>query len=340
MINELEIHNFKSIKDLTLPCKRFNIFIGEPNTGKSNILEALGLLSFVGVRQYDTEAKLEGFVRHERLSNLFYDEEVGESAFIKCDSLNLSISYSHGTYFGNCFATPANGHNFGVASVSGTTTTFSKVTYHPGPRNVPMADFTEPSKVKFYRYTDNGAFASDFGGFLLAPNGSNLPSLLLQKRDLRIMVNQPILSCGLHLGIRPQENKIELVKQADDIIISYPYSLASDTLKRMTFFTAVLETNQDSVLVLEEPEAHSFPEETRILGERIALDENGNQYFIVTHNPYFLMPLFSKARKEDLAINIVYSEDYQTKVRPLKEEEFSELFELDIFANLARYLES
>ena len=48
MINELEIHNFKSIKDLTLPCKRFNIFIGEPNTGKSNILEALGLVSFVG----------------------------------------------------------------------------------------------------------------------------------------------------------------------------------------------------------------------------------------------------------------------------------------------------
>ena len=52
MINELEIHNFKSIKDLTLPCKRFNVFIGEANTGKSNILEALGLLSFIGVRQY------------------------------------------------------------------------------------------------------------------------------------------------------------------------------------------------------------------------------------------------------------------------------------------------
>ena len=48
MIETLEITNFKSVKRLTLPCKRFNIFIGEPNTGKSNILEALGLLSFVG----------------------------------------------------------------------------------------------------------------------------------------------------------------------------------------------------------------------------------------------------------------------------------------------------
>ena len=51
MIETLEITNFKSVKHLKLPCKRFNVFIGEPNTGKSNILEALGLLSFVGTRQ-------------------------------------------------------------------------------------------------------------------------------------------------------------------------------------------------------------------------------------------------------------------------------------------------
>ena len=76
------------------------------------------------------------------------------------------------------------------------------------------------------------------------------------------------------------------------------------------------------------------------MGEQIALDENGNQYFIVTHNPYFLMPLFSKAKKDDIAINIVYNEDYQTKVRPLTPDELPELFELDIFLNTERYLDS
>ena len=40
----VEIKNFKSIKDLRLDCKRINVFIGKPNVGKSNILEALGLL--------------------------------------------------------------------------------------------------------------------------------------------------------------------------------------------------------------------------------------------------------------------------------------------------------
>ncbi len=33
-IREVEIENFKSIKNLKLECKRVNIFIGEPNTGK------------------------------------------------------------------------------------------------------------------------------------------------------------------------------------------------------------------------------------------------------------------------------------------------------------------
>jgi len=41
MIKTLEIKNFKSIKDLKLDLRRINIFIGEPNTGKSNILETM-----------------------------------------------------------------------------------------------------------------------------------------------------------------------------------------------------------------------------------------------------------------------------------------------------------
>ena len=93
MINELEIHNFKSIKDLTLPCKRFNLFIGEPNTGKSNILEALGLVSFVGARTYDTHAKLEEFVRHKRSTDLFYNGNLEENILVRLDDSNLQCKF-------------------------------------------------------------------------------------------------------------------------------------------------------------------------------------------------------------------------------------------------------
>jgi AAA15 family ATPase/GTPase len=45
MLTNVQIQNFKSVPDLRFDAKRVNLFIGEPNTGKTNILEALALLS-------------------------------------------------------------------------------------------------------------------------------------------------------------------------------------------------------------------------------------------------------------------------------------------------------
>ena len=45
MITEINIKNFKSIVDLTLPLSNINVFIGENGCGKSNILEAIGFAS-------------------------------------------------------------------------------------------------------------------------------------------------------------------------------------------------------------------------------------------------------------------------------------------------------
>ncbi len=48
VIKKLLIRNFKSIVSAEIDCKRLNILIGPPNSGKSNILEAIGLLSYAG----------------------------------------------------------------------------------------------------------------------------------------------------------------------------------------------------------------------------------------------------------------------------------------------------
>ena len=71
----------------------------------------------------------------------------------------------------------------------------------------------------------------------------------------------------------------------------------------------------------------------------IALDENDNQYFISTHNPYFLLPVLEKAQKEDVAVFVTYYEDYQTKVRPLSQKDIEDSMEIDIFSNLDRFLD-
>ena len=329
MINELEIHNFKSIKDLTLSCKRFNVFIGEPNTGKSNILEALGLVSFIGVRQYDPEVQLDGFVRHERLTDLFYDGMTEDRLSVRYDEFILECTYGIDRH--------VRGNVSGPAGALKTFELTGEASLINGSPNIVQKP---PPSVNFYKSPALTAFKESTDSFLNPPSGRNLLSLLARKKNLQEVVGLPFQALGYKLWLRPHENKVDVAKASDDMVVtSFPYSLASETLQRITFYTAAIETNKDAVIVLEEPEAHSFPGETKILAEQIAMDQNDNQYFIVTHNPYFLMPLLSKAPKDDIAINIVYNEEYQTRVRPLAAEELPELFEINIFANLKKYLE-
>ena len=163
-------------------------------------------------------------------------------------------------------------------------------------------------------------------------------SLILAHREFRSTANQFFSPFGLRLSLRPQENRIEVLKQLDDIIVSYPYSLVSDTLQRTIFHLFAILSNSNSVLVFEEPESHAFPYYTKYLAETMALDQRGNQFFIATHNPYLLLPLLQKAPKEDVAVFVTYFEDYQTKVRALSAEEKEEIMEVDVFSEMDRFV--
>ncbi len=324
MIHRLHIQWFKSIRDLELDCRRINVFIGQPNVGKSNILEALGMFSFLYYSRYGYSAR--EFVRFERTGNLFYDENLDKPIEINCDGTTLSLGFVNGRFEGMC-----DRKNDGrIAKISGDHNDFRS---DPGTRIEDIAQF------KFYRFKSFGVFSRIEPIFLFPPSGENLQALLLSNKDLRTTVSRPFLSVGLRLGIRPQEGRLEVVKEVEDVIVSYPYSLASETLQRLTFYTAAILSNKESVLIFEEPESHSFPFYTKQLAEEIALDDRKNQYFISTHNPYFLLPLLAKASRDDIVVNIIYFEDFETKARALTEEELSELMEIDVFSNLERYLE-
>lgn len=45
MLRKLKIYRFKSVREATLDFGRVNLFIGGNGTGKSNILEAIGMVS-------------------------------------------------------------------------------------------------------------------------------------------------------------------------------------------------------------------------------------------------------------------------------------------------------
>jgi len=107
----------------------------------------------------------------------------------------------------------------------------------------------------------------------------------------------------------------------------------------LSWHPVAIETNKDSVIIFEEPEAHAFPYYTKFLAERISLDKT-NQYFISTHNPYFLLSVLEKPQRTILEF-ITYFKDYQTKVKPLIEEEITKVldFGTSVFFNLDLFLE-
>jgi AAA15 family ATPase/GTPase len=132
--------------------------------------------------------------------------------------------------------------------------------------------------------------------------------------------------------------EIEFVKEENNVLITYPWQSLSDTIQRIIFYNSVIDTNKDSTILLEEPEANTFPLYTKLLGEKIALD-NSNQYFVVTHNPFFLLSVLDKAPESDIAIFIAEYEDYSTKLKEVQSSELPQILELDsdVFLNLNKF---
>lgn len=321
MIKTLEVKNFKSIKHLKLDCKRVNIFVGKPNTGKSNILESIGVFSFPYAFDYKG---LKECIRLENMTNLFYDQDIGKPVEITADNLYFKMEFDNDKFRG-------------VASNEGNIIFSFEYDYSA---NGSSSKSKYLSPIKYYKFSVIESFRRKEVDFLRPPMGENLLQILITNKILRKLVTDIFSEYGYRIVLKPQENKIEIQKEIEDIIIAHPYSLVSDTLQRIIFYLIAIETNKDSVLIFEEPEAHAFPFYTKYLAERIALNQT-NQFFISTHNPYILLSLLEKTKKEDIGIFITYFKDYQTNVRPLNEKEMQEILDLDtsVFFNLDKFLE-
>lgn len=331
-INKFRIKNFKSIKDLELNCKRINIFIGEPNTGKSNILEAIGLMSHL------CYGDLSKFVRFESMLDLFYDRNLTDKIEIEFDSYLMKVAFKDGFFDGTLMYPNIGGNEqsfyifrYGYSASSG----------KQARTNFQVEELRILEAFKFYRFLRLSAFPQTISDFLSPPNGENLLHIILTRKDLKKVTSDLFKRFGYRVVFKPSEGKMEVQKELEDIIVSIPYSLSSETLQRVAFYLAAIYSNNDSIISFEEPEAHAFPYYTKYLAERVALDKNSNQYFIATHNPYFLISILEKTPKDEIATFVTYFEDYQTKIKALSGNDIERALSMgpDVFFNIDQFLE-
>ena len=97
LIDNIEIKNFKSIRHQKIEgCKRINVFIGYPNVGKSNILEALSLGSYLNDRK--DYASLNSIARFDKFKELFNNGNLKIPVEIILDAhLKLTFEYNNTT---------------------------------------------------------------------------------------------------------------------------------------------------------------------------------------------------------------------------------------------------
>ncbi len=113
MIQKIRIQNYKSIADLTLELGQFNVFIGENGCGKTNILEAIAMLSGAknnrltiedlvnqGVRVARPDLTFNAFLSDEQKKRVEYnieykglDNQQKDHTWIECNTNDLHADW-------------------------------------------------------------------------------------------------------------------------------------------------------------------------------------------------------------------------------------------------------
>ncbi len=359
-LHNLEIKNFKSIKYLQTDCKRVNVFIGKPNVGKSNILEALGLFS----APYSTneDKLLSEFIRYEEISNLFYDDDLLNKIEVNTDKVKAIMRF-HANNINQADLMIGNGewmnelsnlnesiliveNEFKKLEISNTdflsSSNYMKPYYTSiltHGRTFKNQSLDHSSPIKKYHFKELKDFSNKFPTCLLPPSGNNLFSIVDHNKELRKEIADIFFEYGLNFVASKKESKFEIQKNVDGYITKFNYSSIADTFQRLIFYYAVIDSNKNSVLVLEEPEVHSFPPYTKELSDRI-ISSVENQFFITTHSPYLLQNLISNLDSLELNVFITYFENYETKIKKLTDEELRKVseFSVDLFYNLNQFV--
>ncbi len=351
LIKNLRIQNFKSVRDLSLDCDRINIFIGKPNAGKSNILEAISLLG----AGYSEGRFMEGMVRYNALYQLFNNFDTRSPILIVADEKCAGLERLYPEEIFQLSVEPAeerkrrkDAEGYDEPADYDEDIKVEMEEYGAMHRYVSIQSdgkviaqkeygFDPEKAVKRYEFKLQNGSKGDFS-FLTPPHGGNFYNILRSHLELREEIQEFLKPNGLELLLDEENKRVSILQREAASVLSFPLYLVPDTFQRYIFHLAAIMSNRNSVLLFEEPESHSYPPYVYQLAQYILDDEGGNQFFITTHNPYFLLPIMQEGK--DVAVFVTWFKDYQTHARRLTEEELSEVlnYGVDLFLNLDHFI--
>jgi AAA15 family ATPase/GTPase len=354
-IDNIEIKNFKSIRHQKIEgCKRINVFIGYPNAGKSNILEALSLFSIDR-----PNANFDSFVRMGRLTTLYFNGNVNENIEIRINNENRIIStLQESNKIGFDWQLTGADASFdkmgpGVQQMIYGMLNFIKSedenkisNWNSIFKRLPLSDnfFKEfgdrfLAAIKKYQFEKNVISTSGKYDSLAVPNGENIFDIIETHPDLKKEVADLFEIYDLKLLYNSTDKEFNILKfLSRNTIFTIPFKLVADTLRHLIFYKAAIASNKDSILLFEEPEAHMFPPYiSKFTGS--VWESNSNQFFITTHSPYVINDFLENC-KDELNIYLVNYQDGETKILKLSNENLDTIYNMgteSVFYNLEKF---
>src|SRR5260370_12316 len=316
MIKALTISRFKSIERLDLPCRKVNVFIGAPDTGKTNILEALYFLCQLGwALPIGTSLRLRQDVGFEAVFyRQFIDRKI--QVVVKC-----SHPFQYPELVVSIDLTDRNLH---VA--------LAPVGRAAGLGFNHLAHFPELAPIRYYIYSSSEQWgyvtSGTFGGHTVGmPSGGNLLYIARHNENVNSFLKEMVGGLNRRLKFDGTTQTLRIVEIREQEIVDYNLDVLSDSVKRLFFYSAIISSTKQAVIVLDEPDVFAFPPYPRTLAEMIASDDS-NQFFVTTHNPYFLESLVQKTLTDQLGLFVCYrSTEGSTLARLLNPDEVARVIE-------------
>jgi hypothetical protein len=354
MIKELQIRNYKSVRAADLNCKRVNVFIGPPYTGKSNVLGAIALLNIFGDRSNEipgyNEEELFQMLGVSCWAKIFWrtpDEDPyskpkypvviravemgGEEVTVRVDNeMEVRPGIEEGV----------EEDDFHPVECSGSRVAYAvrlSLAYE-------LVSSTDLTRFMFYRFhprhLDDRPLFPD-RDFLVPPFGDNLEFLLNRDKELKRLIE--VYGGDVYNGLEVEQSlrgylyEDRAASFKSGTIKGITFRSLSESLQRFIFYLTAVYYNWWRVVAIDDLDP-VYPPFSRCIARAIAT-KRSNQYFISTHDPYFLICLMRELPTKELDVFATKLEGGETKVRAVTEE-LEEALDERHLAALFKLLES
>ena len=326
-IGHLRISRFKSIRQLDLACRKVNVFIGPPDSGKTNVLEALNFLSRLAWRQ-----PIDGSLRLTQdpgLDALFFEQFFDQPLSIEVDHIKVTAQLSGAERRMKIRLLVGENDNGGGEIEFGQPLQTAIALLQP-------VRYYAYAGAERWQYTTNPL---QDGTIIATPSGENLTYVARHTKAVYDFLKEVVSTLEWKVRFDQVSKRFRLSEVRDDDIVDYNIELLSDSIKRFFFFGSILLTSTNAVLVFDEPDVQAFPPYPKELGRLIAEDQQ-NQFFLTTHNPYILSELVEKTPTQDLAIFVCRRRaEHGTELHMLDDSQVKQIIDWgsDTFFNLTQF---